>query len=623
MNRRPQAIRPDSADIEEDADFTGNVDSAGKGGGLNMAFADKALINGRIYSPDKDENIIRGEAVLIKDGKIMMVGSEEEAKAQIGEETEVIDCGGKTVLPGMCDAHCHPSIAASTYSGCDLFGIYIQDGETEDEVIDKYMDRLKKFIDEHPGNGLVRGTGWVLGNFQGERVPTRHDIDKICSDRPVVLESFCQHNLWVNTKAIEAAGVDENTPDVYAGRIYREENGYPQGIFNDPEAMNIIKLNVPGYDFTVEQYKEAFEFYQKNYANPYGVTLVQDCMHSDNARAAFKELADEGRLTVRLRGVYLMEPGKAAEQFPEVLKRKAAGLDDSGDDFRIDTIKMFAEGMFSLVEPYDEAFTKENGLPADYNEPLYWSDDEFIDTAKNAIEAGFSVHVHAMGDNAVRQSADCLSRAQKAAGVSAAGSTAEGAAGTGSAAANGFVPRNVIAHLMLMSDEDVKLMAENNIIGNCQPRWMVYDSDIVGMTPMVGAERAAKSYPLRNMLDAGVKLAFGTDFPVTPPPDTMHEIQCAMTRTVFPDAPDYEKFKGKVLGDERPADLHEAIKPITYGGAYQMFLDDITGTIEPGKSADLVIMDTDLENTPADKIYAAKVEKTIFKGEIVYEKGDI
>ena len=197
--------------------------------------------------------------------------------------------------------------------------------------------------------------------------------------------------------------------------------------------------------------------------------------------------------------------------------------------------------------------------------------------------------------------------------------TAVAAGGCGDQA-DGFVPRNVIAHLMLVRDEDVKLMAENDIVANCQPRWMVYDSDIEGMTPLVGAERAGKAYPLRAFLDEGVKVAFGTDFPVTPPPDTMHEIQCAMTRTVFPDAPDYDKFKGKVLGSEKPAALHEAVKAITLGGAYQMFLDDLTGSIEPGKSADLVIMDTDLENTPADMIYAAEVEKTLFKGKVVYEK---
>lgn len=562
-----------------------------------MKFADKALINGKIFSPDKDGNIIRGDTVLIKDGLILKTGMEEELREYIGFETELLDCQGGTILPGLCDAHCHPSISAGSYSGCNMFGIYIQEGESPEDIISRYMERLKNFVDSHPEDGLIRGTGWVMGNFTGGRVPTRHDIDRICSDRPVILESFCQHNLWVNTKAIDLAGVDENTPEVSVGKIYREKNGYPQGIFNDPEAMELIKLGVPGYDFSVEKYKEAFLYYQENLANKYGVTLVQDCMHSNNAQKAFRELAEEGKLTLRIRGVYLMEPGKAEKQLRRAVEEKDKNT--VGEDFRIDTVKMFAEGRFSLVEPYDREFTGENGLPDNYNEPLYWSDAEFTKTAEKAMEAGFSLHVHAMGDNAVRQSVRCLTAAQHKTGLQ---------------------PRNTIAHLMLVRDDDVEIMAREKIIANCQPRWMVYDSDIAGMLPLIGRERAEKAYPLRAFLDSGVTVAFGTDFPVTPPPDTMQEIQCAMTREVFPDAPDYGRFRGKLLGSERPAELKEAIKALSWGGAYQMFADHLTGTIEPGKSADMVILDSDIENTPVKEIYRIKVMKTIFKGNVVYEK---
>lgn len=575
-----------------------------------MKFADMALVNGKIYSPDVEGNVIRGDLVLIRDEKIVGVGESKELRQYIGENTQIIDCEGNTVLPGLCDAHCHPSIASCTYSGCDLFGIYIQEGESEEEVIDKYMERLADFIEKNPSDGLIRGTGWVLGNFPGDRVPTRHDIDKVCGDRPVILESFCQHNLWVNTKAIQMAGVDADTPDVRAGRIYREEDGFPQGIFNDPEAMNLIKENVPGYDFSVEKYKEAFLYYQQQCANRYGVTLVQDCMHSNNAREAFRELAEEGKLTLRIRGTYLAEPGKAGDELEEALKRKATGADDVGNDFRIDTVKMFAEGLFSLTEPYEESFIRGNGLPDGYNEPLYWSDEEFVETAGAAMEAGFSVHVHAMGDNSVRQSVTCLAEAQRKFAIK------NGASGEDLQAR----PRNVIAHMMLAREEDLETMAENGIMACCQPRWMVYDSDIEGMTSLMGAERAEKAYPLRGLLDRGIRVSFGTDFPVTPPPDTMHEIQCAMTRTVFPDAPDYEKFKGKVLGDERPATLKEAVQALSINGAYQMFLEDVTGTIEPGKSADLVILNADLENTAVNEIYRVQVDKTIFKGRVVYDE---
>lgn len=555
------------------------------------------LKNGKIFSPKANGEMVRTEAVAIKQGKILSVGSNEEVIAFADEQTEMVDCTGKTVLPGLCDAHCHPSIAASLHAGCNLFGVYIQENETPDEIIDQYMERLKQFIEEHPDDSLIRGTGWVKGNFTGDRIPTRHDIDKICSDRPVILESFCQHNLWVNTKALELAGVDEHTPDAYAGEIYREKDGFPSGIFSEPEAMELIKANVPGYDFSVEKYKESLLLYQREYANKYGVTLIQDCMHSENARQAYVELAREGKLTLRARGVYLLEPNLFEEQISEYIARK--GQDNVGEDFRIDTIKIFAEGIFVLKEPFEETFIQESGLPENYKGESYWKDEELVKSAKAAMDAGFSVHIHAMGDESVSQAARCLKSARQ---------QSEGD------------PRNVIAHLMLVDEQAVKDMKEANIIANCQPRWMVYDSDIDAMLSMLGKERSESAYPLKKFLDEDICVAFGTDFPVTPPPDTMHEIQCAMTRTVFPDAPDYEKFKGKVLGTEKAATLEEAIRALSFNGAYQMFADEYTGSIEIGKSADFVILDCDLEEKDVNEIYAINVEKTIFKGKVVYEK---
>lgn len=567
-----------------------------------MRAADTVLLNGKVYSIAQDDSRITGTAVAVKDGLIIKVGNDEIIKDYIDNETEVIDCRGNTILPGLCDAHCHPSIAASVHAGCDLFGIYRQEEETADEIIDKYMQRLKVFIDEHPEKTLIRGTGWVYGNFSDDRMPTRHDIDKICSDRPVVLESFCQHNLWVNSKAIELAGVDENTPDVQAGRIYREKDGYPEGVFNDPEAMELIKAGVPGYDLSVDEYKEGILYYQKECANKYGVTFVQDCMHSDNAREAYVQLAKEDRLTMRLRGVYMIEPADFKEQLLMAILRK--GSDNVGEDFRIDTIKIFAEGMFVLDDPFDDEFLSENSLPADFNGPWYWQDDDMVSTMVKAMDAGFNIHVHAMGDGSVKQSVRCLAKAQE---------VAEKESGIES-------KRNIIAHLMLVKDEDAKLMGKAGIIANCQPRWMVYDSDIEAMLPMMGSERAESAYPMRKLLDEGITVAFGTDFPVTPPPDTMHEIQCCMTRQVFPDAPDYEKFKGKVLGDEKPATLAEVVKALSINGAYQMMGETYTGSIEEGKSAELVILDSDIESVPVEEIYNIKIEKTLFKGKIVYEK---
>lgn len=565
-----------------------------------MSRADLILKNGNILSVTLEGKRINGTAVAVSDGLIVKVGSDSDMAEYISDGTQLIDCGGNTIMPGMCDAHCHPSIASSLYVGCDLFGIYIQEGQGPREITDRYMQKLADYVNTHRDDEIIKGIGWVKSNYTDSTMPTRHDIDKICSDRPVVLESFCQHNLWVNTRALELSGVDANCPAPLAGAIYREPDGYPAGVFSEPEAMEVIKMGVPGYDFTPEKYMESLKIYQREDANRYGVTMVQDCMHTDNAREAYKSLARNGELTVRARGVYMVSPANHDKEMAEHAARK--GSDNVGEDFRIDTIKIFSEGTdYAFVEPYEDRFLQECGLEPGYRGKGYWEASVLTATVEEALKADFDVHIHAMGDASVKQSAGCLAKGQRNADIR---------------------KRNVIAHLMLMDEEDARTMGDAGIIANSQARWMVYDSDINAMIFLVGEERARRCYPYRMLLDNGVRVAFGTDFPVTPPPSTFHEIQCAMTRSVFPEALDYEQYRGKILGDEKPAALEEAVQSITINGAYQMNMERYTGSIEEGKSAELVILDSNLEAIPVEKIYKINVMKTIFKGKVVYEKAD-
>lgn len=562
-----------------------------------MKSADLILKNGKILSVANDGRRIRGSAVAVTDGLITAVGDDMEIESISGERTKIIDCRGHTILPGLCDAHCHPSGAIEMSMGCDLFGIYIQKGDSSEQVIDKYLQRLGKHIEENPRERIVRGSGWIFGNFTEKRLPNRHDLDRICRDKPVVLRSFCGHVLWVNSKAIELSGLNENTPDVYAGKIFREKTGYPSGIFKEIEAKKLIEANLPEYGLSVEEYKEGIIKYQREEGNKYGVTMIQDCAYNENATEAYRQLAKEGKLTVRFRGVYPLDPANVAQSLDKCKQRKS--VDDAGMDFKIETVKMFAEGPFALLEPYEKSFVEKNGYEKNYNGELFWKDEDFIFVAEEAIKAGFSVHVHAMGDKAVKQSVNCLANAQRRTGKKC---------------------RNVIAHCMLIKEEDIVTMGKEKIIANLQPRWMVYDSDINAVKELIGEQRAQASYPQKSFWNENVTVAYGTDFPVTPPPDTMHEIQCALTRKVFPGAADYEKFKGMTLGNEDPISLEEAVQALSINGAYQMFAERETGSIEIGKSADLAILDSDLEAMDPNSIYAVEVEKTIFKGEVVYEK---
>lgn len=565
-----------------------------------MNYADLVLKNGVIYSMKQNGERISGEAVAVKDGIIVMVGTNEDVDFVTGKNTTVIDCEGKSILPGLGDVHCHPSIAGSTKDGCNLFDIYREEDQDPREIIEIYKQILKEYIKNHPDKALIRGTGWVEANFTGTDVfPTRQDLDEICSDKPVILEAFTQHNLWVNTKAIEIASIDENTPDVQSGMIYREDNGYPSGVFNDPEAMDLIKTRVPGYDLSVEEYKDSILWYQKECANKYGVTMVMDCMCSDNARQAYKELADEGRLTIYLRGVYMLSPDHYEEELPIYIAEK--GKYNSGKDFRIDTIKIFEEGLFYMVEPFEKEFCEVSGMPDDWKGEPYWNDEVLAEYCCKSLAAGFNVHIHAMGDGSVKASAEALAKAQKANGLQDY--------------------RNVIAHLMLVPDESSKLMGEAGIIGNVQMRWMVHDGDITGMYPMMGEARSESAYPMRKLLDDGVILAAGTDFPVTPPPSTMHEIQSALTREVFPECggADYQRFKGIRLGTEAPVNMDEVMQVLSINSAYQIYAEEFTGSIEEGKSAELIVLDRNIEETPVEEIYSIQIEKTIFKGNVVFE----
>jgi predicted amidohydrolase YtcJ len=570
--------------------------------------ADKVLINGKIFSINESNERTIGTAVAIVGEKIAAVGTDEEIGASIGPSSQIIDCGGNTILPGLCDAHCHPSWTASFYLSCDLFNVFYDAGETPDDIIQKYVARVKQYIENHEDYQIVHGIGWNLAHFNGcrgtTRMPTRHDLDKICDDKPLILESYCQHNLWCNTKAIEAAGISAATPEPETGVIFRESGGFPEGVFQQMSAMNLIKEGIPGYDYTVEDYKNTIRRYQKEMANSYGVTMFQDCYCSENAKQAYYELARDKELTVRIRGVHMLDAQTKEHDFADMISNKDKY--DAGDLFQINTAKFFLEGDFAMLSPYELEVLDALGLPHDYVAQPLWSMEDTVKYMARAMDEGYQIHCHAMGDASIKLAVDAIESARKKAKLP------------------GF--RDVIAHVMAIPEGYFKKMGRMKLICAAQPRWSIWDTDVEDFyIPYAGKERALRFYPIGQFTKAGCVVAYGTDFPVTPPPNPYHELQCAITRSVFKDAPDYERFKGKVLGpEENPCidcvSLEEAVKSLTWNGAYQLMIEQEAGSVEVGKSADLVVLTGDMENTPADELYDLKVALTLFKGAIVYEK---
>ena len=566
------------------------------------AKADRILKNAKVYSVTLDDQVIRADAVGISDGKIIFVGSNQDAEAYIGEDTVVTDCEGKSVLPGFGDAHMHFAWSAKKYAVADVANIVDKKKDTPDDVIKKIQGVLKDYAEEHKNYAVIQGIGWdrfwFLGALQGITRPfTRHDLDAAVPDRPVVMLSYCGHVMVLNTKAIEAAGLSADTPEPDNGIIRREADGYPDGYIQEPDLMTRIMAAIPGYAVTKEQNMEAMLKCQEAFFQN-GTTLGADLLGDEENYTYIKEMAEEGILKVRMNGVHTVYNDDWEEDYAK--ENAEWGKYNVEDVFKVDTIKYFVDGTPAMLVPYTEEFCKESGMPAEYKGDFLWDYDNLMKSMETVRKDGHNIHVHAMGDYGAQATIDCMINAQKY--------------------NDGRDLRDAIAHCSFVTPEDRKRMGEHNIIGSIQPYWM---SGCLEATPeyllMLGLERAKEAFLCKSYMDAGVRCAFGSDFPVTPI-NPFQGMQIAITRRETPLDPNYEIAKDATCyNPEDCITLQQAIQAFTINTAYQWHLEDVTGSIEVGKSADLVLIDHDIEATPAEELYTIKVLETLLRGETVYK----
>lgn len=560
---------------------------------------DLIIKNGNIFSKEK------GDSIAVKAGKIIAVGSEKEIETLAGKETQVMDVGGNSVIPGFIDAHLHSSSCTELYRTKLMYNFDRSEGESRKSYIDRMMAELKRYCDENPDDTIIRSVGWNPAMFQQdeEGEPTREDLDRICPDRPMTMRSYDHHYLLVNSKALEMAGISEKTPDPTGGEMKRDKHGKPTGLFKEMQAINLVFDNFEMADFSVEEYKEGIMAFQRDYALPYGITGVFDAYASANAMKAYEQLAREGDLKIRVRAAWLADPGKDDSQFDKMISEK--GKYDVGEDFKICTIKFFCdEGEFGFYtnEPFEKEILKINDLPEGYRGSTQWSVERMGKAVHKLSKAGYQIHVHCMGDAAVKHTLDAFEFAER-----------EGVCGN----------RNAIAHIMNIDDSDIARMAEQEVIASMQPSWPVMDSfSEYCAIPLLGKDRVLNQYPMGRIKRKGVTIASGTDFPVLTIINPFIGIQIGITRTVPKSSPGYEEYKGIVCGPEGNEmidcmSLDEMIDSYTFSGAYEMFLEDVTGTIEPGKSADILILDRNLDNTDTMDIEFTKIETLILKGEIL------
>ena len=561
--------------------------------------ADKVYRNAKVYSVALDGTETHAEALVIKDGKFAYVGDETGATEWIGNTTEVIDCKGKSVIPGLGDAHLHHAQAVLKYGTCSFSHIVPNpETDTPDGVVKLIQEKLKTYAEEHKNAPVIRGFGWdrmwFAGVLQGIVRPfTRHDVDAVIPDKPVVLTSFCGHLVLLNTKALEAAGVTKDTDD-HHGLIVKEADGTPSGYISEPAIFRPIIYSIPNYDFTPEEYhdclKKAF-----NDLNASGYTLLCDCQQVESSYAVLSEMARNGEFTARVSGVHnVNDATRESDLEKAIVNRTKFDVDEL---FMVDTVKYFADGSLAMIEPYTErASDKEPGT----REPLLWDEEHLKESMALANKEGFNIHSHAMGSYAIHKVIDCYENAQQ------------------------LYPnpkiRNIIAHCTFIEPEDRVRMGKSHIIASNQPGWF---SDNPTEEPVMvawwGEDVVRQTYPSKSLISNGVVCAYGSDFPVNAAYG-LAGIQVAMTRRHVKLDPTYELFKDlpAALPNECVS-LKEALQAHTIHVAYQAHLEKVTGSIEVGKSAELVVLDSNIETTPADQIQDIKVLETVFKGKTVFK----
>ena len=542
-----------------------------------METADLVLTGGHVHTVDPA--LPRAEGVAVAGERIVAVGSALDVADWIGPRTRVVDLAGRLLLPGFQDAHVHP-----TTGGMDLLECDVREHLGRRET----LAAIAAYAAAHPEKAWIIGSGWYMGDFENG-TPRREDLDAIMADRPAFLPNRDGHSSWVNSRALELAGIDATTPDPPDGRIERDPDGTPTGTLHEGAATLVERL-IPSHTDT--DWDEAFLAGQA-YLHRFGITAWQDAIVTPTTLAIYRRAADSGRLTARVEAALWWERDRGGEQVDEFLavsRSLPPGL------LRANSVKLMLDGVAetftaSMVDPFLDA----SGEPTTNRGIDFIDPDELRGHVTRLDAAGLQPHFHALGDRAVRNALDAVEAAR---------------------AANGMTDsRPHLAHIQVVHPDDLPRFAALGAVANAQPLWACHDPQMDVLTiPFLGTERATWQYPFASLLRSGARLAMGSDWSVSTP-DPLVEIEVAVNRLLrHPLIDDPAPF----LPAERIT-LDQAIHGFTLGSAYVNHLDDDTGSITVGKLADLAVVDRDLFAPDAGPIGDARVLATFVGGAAVFE----
>ncbi len=552
--------------------------------------ADLIFLNGAVHTVDP--GLPRAEAVAVRDGVIVAVGGSRELRDLAGPRTELLDLSGRTLLPGFQDAHVHASGGGLERLSCDL---------SEAHSREEYLGLVRRHAAAHPDAEWITGGGWAIDVFPGG-VPRKEELDAVVPDRPVFLSNRDHHAAWVNSAALERAGVDSCTPDPSDGRIEHDAAGGVVGTLQEG-AMALVQRVVPAPS-TAEISAGILE--GQRYLHSLGITAWQEAIVGDypvvpDCFDAFVSLDAAGRLTGRVVGALWWARDKGEDQIDLLLTRREKAA--TGARFRASAVKFMQDGVCenftaAMLTPYLDREGHET-----HNHGTSFFEAEELKRYVTAVDReGFQAHFHAIGDRAVREVLDAVEAARLANGRSD--------------------NRHCAAHIQVIHPEDVPRFATLGVVANAQPLWACYEPQMTEFTlPFLGEERAATQYPFASLQRAGARLCFGSDWPVSTP-NALSEIHVAVNRQAPPDyayAAGSEREEPPFLPDER-IPLSSAVAAFTMGSAYFNHLEETTGSVTVGKRADLVVLDEDLFSLPPGEIGHVQVGLTFVDGQRVYAR---
>lgn len=516
--------------------------------------------------------LVQFEAIAFSGDEIVAIGTSSVVTEDY-ENFEQIDGEGRTLLPGLIDAHAHVMGLGFQEMDVDVSGL----GSLEET-----QEKLREYAEENPDLEWIRGRGWNQELWEENEFPTAADIDEVIADRPVWLTRVDGHAGWANTRAMEIAGISRETPDVQGGRIIRDARGDATGIFVDATMRN-ISANLP--ERTEEDNRQALTLALETMAE-HGLTSVHDARTDVFTWEMYKDFADNGELKTR---IYAMIAGMS-EPF-DVLSADGPVEEYADHKLSLRSVKISSDGALgsrgaAMIEEYSDE-PENHGL-------LFYDQEEMNEMLLRGAENGFQMNIHAIGDAANRQVLDGFQYVNEQLGDQAD-------------------MRHRIEHAQVVATEDIPRFTELNLVASMQPTHATSDMNMA--ENRVGSDRIDGAYAWQTFLNQGTVIAGGSDFPVENV-NPFYGLYSAVTRK------DHDGRPPEGWYSEQAMSRVEALRAFTVDAAYAAHQEDVIGSLEQGKKADFILVDRDFFEVDASEIWQTEVLETWMGGERVFSRGD-